>query len=81
MLRLRVLEMRYNVVAERRCDNLNELEMLLETAKTISSDKIIEAVSFSIRMNALRGCVVCVGFMSAFLYCVYKFMKFCSGKL
>ena len=59
---------------------MNKFEMLLETAKTISSDKIIEAVSFSIRMDALRGCVICVGFMSAFLYCVYKFVKFCSRK-
>lgn len=61
--------------------SLNELEMLLETAKTISNDKIIEAISFSIKMDALRSCVVCIGFMSIFLYCVYKFVKFCSGKL
>ncbi len=59
---------------------MKELELMLEAAKTISNDKIFDAVQFTIKAEAVKGVFVVVGFMGCLVYLTYKLFNFYGGK-
>ena len=54
---------------------MKELELIPETAKVISSDKIIDAVAIYIRVEAISNFVLYATFSACCGYAVYRLIK------
>ncbi|MBQ6664116.1 MAG: hypothetical protein IJM68_00870 [Synergistaceae bacterium] len=54
---------------------MKDLELILEAVGNISNDKLVEAVSFSLRMGAIEDYTFCVGLIAIICFAIYSFSK------
>ena len=51
------------------------LDLILEAVGNISNDKLVEAVSFSLRVEAVKDFIVCIGLITIVCFAIYSFTK------
>ena len=54
---------------------MKNLELILEAVDNISNDKLVEAVSFSLYMEAVKDFIVCAGLIAIVCFAIYSFTK------
>ena len=54
---------------------MKNLELILEAVNNISNDKIADAVSFAVRMEALEDVIIGVGSIAIVCFAIYSFSK------
>ena len=51
------------------------LELILEAVDNISNDKLVEAVSFSLRVEAVKDFIVCIGLIIIVCFAIDSITK------
>ena len=52
---------------------MKNLELILEAVDNISNDKLVEAVAFSLRMEAVKDFIICAGLIIVVCFAIYSF--------
>ena len=60
---------------------MKKLELLMEIAKTISNDKIIDAAAFAIKFDSITDNIFFALFVTAMFYFLYKTGKFIANDI